>query len=101
MEKMGVISEEVRFCLTMCRLEASTINILRELTLGQLKVAELFSKLDANSSFWQVALSPASRLLTVFVSPSGRFCFNKFPFGISSAPEYIQKNMTKILTGLD
>ena len=63
--------------------------------------ARLYSKLDANSGFWQIPLAPASRLLTTFIAPFGCFCFNKLPFGISSAPEHFQKRMSRILTGLE
>ena len=70
-------------------------------TLAQLAGAKLFSKLDVNSGFWQIPLSPASRLLTTFITQSGQYCFNKLPFGISSALEHFQKRMSKILTGLD
>ena len=30
----------------------------------------------------------------------GRYCFNKLPFGISSAPEHFQRRMSELLTGL-
>lgn len=60
----------------------------------------MFSKLDANSGFWQVKLDPQSKLLTTFVTPWGRFCFKRMPFGISSAPEHYQRAMEKILHGL-
>jgi len=59
-------------------------------TLAQLSGATTFSKLDANSGFWQVSLSEGSRLLTTFITPFGRYCYNKLPFGISSAPEHFQ-----------
>ncbi|KAL5505300.1 hypothetical protein EMCRGX_G006710 [Ephydatia muelleri] len=67
--------------------------------LAQLTGATVFSKLDTNCGFWQIPLEPSSRLLTTFVSPFGRFCFNKLPFGISSAPELFQKRMNEILAG--
>lgn len=70
-------------------------------TLAQLTGAKLFTKLYANSGFWQIPLSPSSCLLTTFITPSGRYCFNKLPFGISSAPELFQKQMNSILHGLD
>ena len=38
--------------------------------------------------------------LTTFITSFGRYCFNKIPFGISSAPEYFQKRMNTILDGL-
>ena len=39
-------------------------------------------------------------LLTTFITPVGRFCFNRLPFGITSAPEFYQKRMSHILSGL-
>ena len=57
-------------------------------------------KLDANSGFWQIPLSRKSRPLTTFITPFGRYWFNKMPIGISSAPEHFQKRMSKILSGL-
>jgi len=69
-------------------------------TLAQLSRAKMFSSLDTNSGFWQVPLEQSSRLLTTFLTPYGRYCFNKIPFGIYSAPERFQRQMEKILRGL-
>ncbi len=66
-------------------------------TLAQLHGAKYFTKLDANSGFHQVRLSAASQLLTTFITPYGRFCFLRMPFGISSGPEYFTDRMTQIL----
>ena len=90
-------------------LKALNDSVLREVhpiptvdeTLAQLSGAAVFSKFDANSGFWQIPLAPESRNLTTFVTPFGRYSFNKIPFGISSAPELFQKRMSKILEGLD
>ena len=41
-----------------------------------------------------------SRLLTTFITPYGRFCFNKLPFGITSAPEHFQRRMNEIFNNL-
>ena len=68
--------------------------------LAQLSGATVFSKLDANSGFWQVPLSPDSALLTTFITPFGRFCFHRLPFGISSAPEIFQRLMSQMLAVL-
>ena len=70
-------------------------------TLTQLSEATIFSKLNANSGFWEIPVEEDSQLLTTFITPLGRYCFNKLPFRISSALELIQKRMNEILHGLD
>eukprot|EP00731_Ephydatia_muelleri_P034154 Em0049g1a len=72
-----------------------------EQVLAQLTGAKVFSRLDANSGFWQIPLSPESALLTTFITPFGRFCFHRLPFGITSAPEHFQKRMLSILSGVE
>ena len=70
--------------------------------LAQLNEATIFSKLDAtNSDFWRIPLTEQSKLLTTFITPFGHYCFNKLPFGITSAPEFFQKQMSVILAGLE
>ncbi|XDV25073.1 hypothetical protein PO909_029054 [Leuciscus waleckii] len=126
MEEMGVISrveqptdwcagmvtvpkpgkDEVRICVDLTKLNESVKRERHMLpsvehTLGQLEGAKLFSKIDANSGFWQIPLAKESALLTTFLTPFGRFCFNRLCFGISSAPEHYQKRMSQILEGLD
>lgn len=71
-----------------------------EETLGRLSGAKLFSKLDAKAGFWQVILSKDSQLLTTFITPFGRYYFQRLPFGIPSAPEHFQRRMTQILEGI-
>ena len=100
MEAMGVISKvevpipwcaglvvvpkktgAVRICVDLKPLDLSVLREVHPLpkvddTLAQLTGAKLFTKLDANSGFWQIPLSPTSRLLTTFITPSGRYCFH-------------------------
>lgn len=71
-----------------------------DIILAQLTGAKVFSKLDTNSGFWQVPLAKQSRLLTSFIAPYGCYCFNKLPFGITSAPEHFQRHMGEILRDL-
>ena len=100
------MSGAIRICVDLKHLNENVLHEVHPLpkvddALAQLTVATIFSKLDANSGFWQTPLSRKSRLLTTFITPFGRFCFNKLPFGISSSPEHFQCQMNDILTGLD
>ena len=97
MESMGMISKvdtptpwcagmvvvpkklgEVRICVDLKPLNES---VLREVdpipsvdeTLDKLAGATVFTKLDANSGFWQIPLSEDSCLLTTFTTSFGRF----------------------------
>ena len=70
-------------------------------SLGLLSGAKYFSKLDANSGFWQIKLSDQSKLLITFITPFGRYAFNKLLMGLSSSSEYFQKRMYQIVEGLE
>ena len=96
----------VRICVDLKLLNESVLREVHPIpkvdeTLAQLAGAAVFSKLDANSGFWQIPLAEESRSLTTFLTPEGRYWFNKLPFGISSAPEIFQKRMKVILEGLE
>ena len=98
-------SGAVRICVDLKPLNTSVLREIHPIprvdeVLAQLTGATVFSKLDANCGFWQIPLAPESRHLTTFVTPFGRFHFNKLPFGISSAPEVFQRRMNTILDGL-
>ena len=72
-----------------------------EQSLGNLAGAKVFSKLDANMGFWQVPLAEESAKYTTFITPFGRFHFNRLPFGIASAPEHFQCMMAEVTEGLE
>lgn len=96
---------EVRICVDLTRLNESVCREKHPLpavdhVLAQLSGAKISSKLDANAGFWQIPLSDESALLTTFITPFGRFCFRRLPFGITSASEHFQRRMTEILAGL-
>ena len=125
MENLGVISEvdvptdwcagtvvvpkpdgKIRICVDLTKLNESVLRETYPLPkiknmLAQIKESKYLTKLDCNSGFWQEKLEPDSRLLTTFITPFGRFCFNCMPFGIKSAPEHYQRKMIQILEGLD
>ncbi|XP_048586619.1 uncharacterized protein K02A2.6-like [Nematostella vectensis] len=97
---------DVRICVDLTPLNKAVKREIHPMAsvdenLAKLKDSKVFTKLDANSGFWQIPLDEESRLLTTFVTPFGRYCFNRLPFGISSAPEIFQRTMSRILEGLD
>ena len=67
----------------------------------KLRGSKIFSKLDAARGFHQITLDKKSRLLMTFITPFGRFCFKRLPFGISSAPEIFQRRMTELLGDIE
>ena len=99
-------SGDVRICVDLTKLNG---NILREVhplpsvdyTLAKFGGSKIFSKMDANSAFWQRKLSNESRLLTTFLTPWGRFCFNRLPYGISTGSEQFQRCLSAKLEGLE
>lgn len=96
----------VRICVGLQKLND---NIKRERyqlptteeTLAKLSGSTVFTSLDAASGFWQVPLHEDSSLLTTFITPFGRFCFKRLPFGINIAPEIFQRKMNELLEGLE
>ena len=98
-------SDQIRICVDLTKLNESVMREKHPLpsveeSLSKLAGGRYFSKLDANSGFWQINLAPESRLLTTFITPFGRFCFNRLPMGISSASEYFQKKMSLLLENI-
>jgi hypothetical protein len=68
--------------------------------LAQLDGATVFSRLDCNNGFHQIELDEKSQELTTFITPFGRFCYKRLPFGISSGPEIFHREMWHILSGI-
>ena len=99
-------SGEIRICVDLTKLNA---NIKREVhplpsvdyTLRKIWNSEIFSKIDANSAFWQRKLSDESKLRTTFITPWGRYCFESLPYGISTGSERFPKVMEEKLEGLE
>ncbi len=98
-------SGAVRICVDYTKLNESVIRERHimpsvEQTIAQIGQSKYYSKMDANSSYYQVPLSKESQILTTFCTPIGRFAFKRLPFGISSAPEHFQLRMQKELEGI-
>lgn len=93
---------QVRICVDLQRLnkavkrEHLVLPTLDDIA-PNLAGSTVFSSLDAESGFWQIPLEKDSQELTTFVSPFGRFCFQRLPFGITSASEIFQRKMQDLL----
>ena len=92
---------KIRICSDLIKLNKS---VQREVypmatvenSLSQIRV-KYFSKIDANSGFWQIPLEKSSWEYTNLLTPWGRFYYRKLPFGLTSAPEIFSKEMNRIL----
>ena len=58
------------------------------------------SKLDANSGYWQMPLDEESQIKATFITPFGRYCPTRGPFGMSSMQEIFNKKMDFVISGL-
>ena len=77
---------KVRICVDLTKLNKAVQREIHQMpsvdeSLAKLGDSKIFSKLDSNSSFWQLPVDEDSKLLTTFVTPFGQLCFNRFPFG--------------------
>lgn len=59
-----------------------------------------FSKLDANSAYWQVSIREADRKKTAFVTRYGLFEHVRMGFGLCNAPATYARVMGLVLSGL-
>ena len=62
--------------------------------------AKYFSSIDLGQAYYQVELDPAKQELTAFSTREGQYCFNRLPFGLSTAPATFQRLMHVLLEGL-
>ena len=72
----------------------------REELMSQFAGAKWFSKIDANSAFWQVKLDEESSFLTTFSTPFGCYRFLRLPYGICSASEHFHRVLYNLLSGI-
>jgi hypothetical protein len=59
-----------------------------------------FSKLDANSAFHQIKISPEDRKKTTFITRYGLYEFMRMEFGLRNAPATFSRAMNLVLRGL-
>ena len=96
--------EDIRLCVDYSKLNAFVIRPRLQLpavyeSLAKIPLTEnvVFSIRDAKQGYWKVPLHPESQELTTFLTPFGRYCWNRLPMGLSSAGEYYQSQMQAII----
>ena len=92
----------LRICVDLTRLNVSVKerHVLPAIdqVVAQLSDAKVFTKLDVNAGAWQIKLADNSVLYTtLFITPFGRFCLHRLPFGITLAPKFFHKKRSSIL----
>ena len=68
--------------------------------LPELANAKVFSKVDLAHGYWHCVLDEESSYVTTFISPFGRFRWNRLPFGLKVSSEIFQRKLNESLSGL-
>lgn len=95
----------MRLCVDYRRLNAKTVRDVFPLprieeSLDAVGNAKWFSTLDLASGFNQVAMDPADRHKTAFITPFGLYEYNRMPFGLTNAPATFSRLMQRCLNEL-
>jgi hypothetical protein len=94
-----------RLCVDYRLLNKATVRdrfplpLIQEL-LDRLRGAQIFTKLDLKSGYFQLRMAPHDEECTAFVTPTGTFQFRVLPMGLSNAPATFQRAMQAILRPL-
>ena len=69
--------------------------------ISQMHGARFFTKLDASNGYWQIPVDHEYSDLLTFATCFGHYKFNRMPYGIHSASEIFQSEISKIIEGID
>jgi len=96
---------KIRVCVDM-RAANCAIERERHLTptvsevISDLNGAAVFTKLDLNQGYNQLELAEESRYITTFSTHDGLWRYKRLSFGVNSAAEVFQKNISNILSDI-
>jgi len=96
----------VRWCVDYRPLNAVTVKDVFPLPLAEECTNTLagniwYSKLDANSAYWQVRIAEEDQKKTAFMTKYGLFEFLSMPYGLCNAPATFSRVMNLVLRGLN
>ena len=97
---------DIRLCIDMRRANEAILRgrhpipTVDEL-LHSMNGSKVFSKLDLKWGYHQLELSPESRQITTFVTHKGLYRYKRLLFGVSSASELYQHEISTALAGIE
>ena len=104
----GQFNGKVRLCVDFRHLNRycmrehyTSLSVIETVQKIQANDAQYFTTFDAWKGYHQIELDEESKLLTTFITPFGRFHYNRAPFGINSISEHYNRRMTEELHGLE
>ena len=86
-----------KYCLREHYFSPSVLDVVQSI---QANDAHLFSSFDAWKGYHQIELAEESKHLTTFLTPFGRFQYERAPFGINSISEHYNRRMSEELHDL-
>ena len=64
---------------------------------AKVKGAKYFTTLDLQNGYYHITLAPEARAKMAFMTPFGKYEFNKVPFGLAQALAYFQELIHKVI----
>ena len=68
---------------------------------SEVRNAKIFAVLDANRGFYQICLEAESSKYLTFITPFGRYKWNRLPYGVSFGTDAFCQVFSEIFTGIE